>query len=752
MFEQRLKVSLAVLAGVTLVFVGRLVQLQVVRGVEYRRQVAELTRSAPKSIPFVRGRILDRLGSVLASDEPCWEIRVDYSVLALKEEHVARWVDYCERKQRYPEASSDAQVESALRQELEWMWQELADFERGMKEADTAASVEANPQTGAPTVAELKARAAEIVARVQRVRQAVFRRRGFDAEVAEERVAHAIVTRLGAAQQIAAREAFAVYPWVQVEDATYRHPHGWAEPYTHILGRLGRVDAKDVAKDPCADDPFARYDAQELIGRTGVERAAERRLRGRRGQLTTDYEGNLCPDVPPIPAEDGEDITLTLRRDLQEELYLLLGQAVARNPWPSGGTIVVLDIPTREVLALVSYPSFDPAQFRSHYEELRDATETLPLLFRAVATRYPPGSIVKPLVCLAGLQRGVITLESREECTGYLFPDVHDKWRCWQIAGTDQRKAHGSVNVVEALTGSCNVFMYRLGERLGIDALCAAFDMVGVGQYSRIGLREEVRGVNPTPTYLVEEKGTPVNRAHSRLFAIGQGEISMTPVQVANLVAVYAGGKYRYVTLMRDAEPGPEWTLPGQAAHWQAIRQGLFNVVNHPEGTAYKYAHFVHEGYALCGKTGSATAYARPTSYRVPYIDAEGNKQAVFIRASGKRGATDIFKLEFPGFEYDPAAVTVATTWPPEADPTAKHRTHYAHAWFAGYLQAIDAEGQPRWSVAPRIAFVVMVEFGESGGRAAGPAAQEVAAKILELLGPELNVDAPEWLHVETQP
>ena len=545
------------LAGVTLVFVARLVQLQVVRGAEYRRQVAELTRSAPKPIPFVRGRILDRLGHVLASDEPCWEIRVDYSVLALEKEHVASWVSYCKRKHRYPDVSSDAQIESALRQELEWMWQELADFERGMEEQNAAAGGELYVSAGAPTVAELKARAAEIVARVQRVRKAVERRRGFDAEVAEERVAHALVTRLDAAQQIAAREAFAVYPWVQVEDASYRHLHGWAEPYAHILGRLGRVDARDVADDPYADDPFAHYEAQELIGRTGVERAAERRLRGRRGQLTTDFEGNLLPDVPPIPAEDGQDVTLTLRCDLQEELYLTLGQAVARNPWPSGGTIVVLDVPTREVLALVSYPSFDPAQFNRRYEYWRDATETLPLLFRAVATRYPPGSIIKPLVCLAGLQRGVITLETREECTGYLFPDVHDKWRCWQIAGTDQRKAHGSVNVVEALTGSCNVFMYRLGERLGIDALCAAFDMVGVGQYSGIGLKEEVRGINPTPTFLMVEKSTPVNRAHSRLFAIGQGELSMTPVQVANLVAAYANGKLRPLTLMRGPEPTP---------------------------------------------------------------------------------------------------------------------------------------------------------------------------------------------------
>jgi len=737
-FEQRLKASLAVLAGVTLVFGARLVQLQVVRGAEYRRQAAALTRSAPKPIPFVRGRILDRLGRTLVSDEPCWEIRVNYSVLALEQEHVARWVKYCKRKERYPEASTDAQIEATLRREVGRMWEELAAFECKMGEEDAEA--------GVPAVAELKARATDIVARVKRVRQAVFIRRGFDAEVAEERAAHPIVTRLSAAQQIAAREAFAVYPWVRVEDASYRQLHGWAEPFAHVLGRLGRVDAQDVAEDPYADDPFARYGAQELIGRTGVERAAERRLRGRRGQLTTDHEGNICPDIPLIPAEDGQDVTLTLRCDLQEELYLLLEQAVACNPLSSGGTIVVLEVPTREVLALVSYPSFDPTQLRQRYTEWRDATETLPLLFRAVGTCYPPGSIIKPLVCLAGLQRGVISLESREECTGYLFPEVRDKWRCWQITGTEQRMAHGSVNVIEALTGSCNVFMYRLGERLGINALCDAFKMVYVGERSGIGLREEVWGINPTPGYLVEEKGTPVNRAHSRLFAIGQGEISMTPVQVANLVAAYANGKRRLVTLIRSEEPTFEWNLPGHASHWRAIRQGMFNVVNDPEGTAYKYARFEHEAYALCGKTGSATAYARPTSYRVPHVDSEGREQVAFVRAGGKRAALDIFKYEHPEALYDPAEATVATTWPPDPDPTARQRPRYAHAWFAGYLQAIDADGQPRWSVAPRIAFVVLIEFGESGGRAAGPAAQEVAAKILKLLGPELDVDAPEQL------
>ena len=199
----------------------------------------------------------------------------------------------------------------------------------------------------------------------------------------------------------------------------------------HVLGRTGRVSAEHIAEDPNADDPFARYRADEDRGITGAERAAESLLRGRRGQKVLDRDGNIILSEM-IEAENGRDVALTIDVALQARLYRLMHETVGKIPESNGGAIVVLDVPTREVLALVSYPAYDPNRFDELYASLRDDTEHLPLRFRAIANRYAPGSTIKPLACLTGLTSGVITLDSQETCTGYLFESHRDRWRCWR--------------------------------------------------------------------------------------------------------------------------------------------------------------------------------------------------------------------------------------------------------------------------------------------------------------------------------
>ena len=717
---------LTVLGVATLVIVARLFHLQIVRADYYRERAERAFTLRPRQLPFVRGSILDRTGEVLASDEPCWDIKIDYGVIAADVEQtpraIQRRIKRWRRSARYPGAQTDEQIEQAFRRELSRMWQDMALFTAGV-----------NPVS----VSELRERAANIYDRVNRIRRAVARRRGFDGPVVEETVPRAIVGELDARRQIVAREVFGRYPWAHVESATTRTFASEAEPLAHVMGRMGRVDAETVASDPNADDPFAKYRADEYMGITGVEAAAEQILRGRRGQITLDREGNVLDDEYVDP-QDGRDVTLTIHAELQRRLYRLIGEVVQWIPESSGGVIVVVDVESREVLALVSYPSYDPSRFEEVYPLLRDDTEWLPLRFRAVAGRYPPGSMVKPLICLAGLMNGRITLDTREVCTGYLFEDQRNRWRCWKIHGTNQRKAHGSVNVVEALTGSCNVFVYRLGEKLGVDRICGAFDMVGIGRPSGTGLLEEVSGINPTPDWLMVNKGMTVTPGTARLFAIGQGEVAITPIQVANLMAVYANGRYRPLTLIRRGEPTPEWTLPARPEHILAIRRGMYGVVNDPGGTAYKYARFEDDHYVLCGKTGSATAHARPTSYRIPYVDEHGDATVTVVPAGALKPAIRRFKTEHPDAKFDPSEIEIADRWPPSPAPDGE----YSHAWFGGFLQAIGADGRPDWAVTPRLAFTVLIEFGGSGGRISGPLAKEVAAELVALFGPGLDVDS----------
>lgn len=727
MFEQRLRLLVVTFAVALLVIIGRLVQLQVVDAAYYARRAEQSLQRRPRSIPFVRGSIVDRTGEVLVRDEPCWDIAVDYEIIAaavgddakVMRNEAQRW----HRRGRYLDALAPSEAEEAFAADLAAMWDDATGF---------------LPVASTSGVTELRRRARRIYDQVARVRRAVAARRGFDAPVAEERRTHAIISGLGAADQIVARELFSRYPWVQVKPSMHRRFGDDVTPFAHILGRLARVDATHVRDDPNADDPFARYLPDERVGVSGVEWSAERLLRGRRGQIGIDPSGTII-DSDHIPPEDGRDVELTVHAGLQRRLYQVIGAAVDAVPASSGGAIVVLDVRSREVLALVSYPSYPPDLFSEIYSGLRDDTRRLPLRFRAVANRYAPGSTIKPLACLAGLMSGAITLEHREHCSGYLFPDVRNRWRCWQVHGTDQRKAHGAVDVVDALTGSCNVFMYRLGEKLGVDRFCSVLDMVGVGKYSGVGLREESKGINPTPSWLMSQKNIRATAGTARLFAIGQGELSMTPIQVANLMATYASGRYRRVKLVRSETPTPEWIIPASEEQWRSIRTGIYRVVNDPRGTAYPYVQFSHDDWVLCAKTGSATAHPWPTAYSVPFRDEYGVDDVAFVRVGTKRAAIDRFVAEHPGATFDPSQVEVAERWPLHP---AMDGQHHSHAWVAGYLQARDSSGQPDWSKEPSLAFAILVEFGGSGGRTAGPLAGAVARTLLDVFGSALEIDS----------
>ena len=718
MFEHRTRVVLLIVLIALAVIVVRLIDLQVLRADVYREQAARALLLERRELPFVRGRILDRTGRVLASDEPSWDVKVDYGVLAMKPGYLDARASRFHRKGRHGQGLDQAAVETALRREIAEMWRRLARF------------------SGEPED-KLQARAAKICDRIRRIRQETARQNGFDQPVREEGWPHPIVRHLDDQEQIAARREFAAYPWVRIEAANHRLYYQ-GECLAHVLGRTGAVDARQVENDPYADDPLRKYLGDESVGLSGVERAAEDTLRGSRGLFREDRRGRVIKDVAP---QNGRDVRLTVRYDLQSRLYDLLGSETPRLPYSTGGSIVVLDVASREVLALVSYPAYDPNRFGEIYHDLRRDTVNMPLRFRAVANRYPPGSIVKPLTCLAGLSSGAIDLNTHMTCNGYLFPDNPGAGasKCWPVAGTGLRKVHGSINVVEALEGSCNVFMYQVGMAVGVDRLCNFFDTVRFGRRSGIGLPEETRGTNPTPSWLSQVRGRAVVPADGRLFAIGQGEVEVTPVQAANLMATYAAGVYRPLRLIRDrGDSDAEWQLPVSAEHWLAIHKGLYAVVNSPVGTAFKYARFQDDRYALCGKTGTATTHQRPTAFRIPYQDEAGNETFTILPAGDRKQAIADFERLYPKAKFDRRQARIAERWPPL--PPAEGGRH-AHSWFAAYFQRIDSAGRPMFEVTPRVAFVVLVEFGGSGGRTSGPIARRVARIILDTLGDDLDPD-----------
>ena len=235
--------------------------------------------------------------------------------------------------------------------------------------------------------------------------------------------------------------------------------------------------------------------------------------------------------------------------------------------------------------------------------------------------------------------------------------------------------------------------------------------------------------VNCLPARNRLTRGTP------RFLAIGQAELTVTPLQAVNMFAQYASGVCKPVTLIRGLRDETlEWRLPGEPSHWQAIREGLFRVVNSDAGTAWHYARYEGPGYRICGKTGSASTPPRPLSYAVRYVDQNDNEGERIVPGGSRSEAADNFKRRHPKAVFNLKDVIKHEWWPPDED------ADYSHAWFGGYLQAVDEAGTPLWDQEPRIAFVVLVEYGGSGGHTAAPFAKDRLVPILfDTLGPDLD-------------
>lgn len=728
MFDARLKVALTVVALALGIIVLRLAQLQVVRGDSYRAEIDELLTRQPEYLAFVRGSILDRTGEVLIRDEPSWEVRVDFRVLALEPRHILPAIRRYHIDDEFHELN-ERELSPILFARVDESWERLAEFAR------TTNAYAGKP----PDSAELKDKAYRIANGVDAILARVQKANSSVSAITEEYISHPILSGLTHAEQIEARELFRAYPWIHVEDAKSRTFVGDQLPMAHVLGRMGQVDSEARGNGPdCSEDPLACYRLDDVIGIAGVERTAEDRLRGRRGMIQRDRYDVVTQSVEPTR---GQDVRLTIRADLQRALYEQLAQTVERQPYElrAGAVAVVLHVPTRDVLALVSYPSYDPSRFGDVYDDLRRDIIHSPLRFRAVDSQYAPGSVVKPLIGLAALWSQKIERDTQFECTGYLFPALRDRYRCWATT-SGIRKAHGSITIEEALAGSCNVFMYHLGEQLADGGMWDAFERAGFGRSTGTGLFEESRGVNP-----FKLGARSLHVGDYRNFAIGQGELTVTPIQVANLMAFYASGTLRDVRLLRD-DPvaGMNPMVHVDPAEAQAIRNGLYRVVNDPGiGTAFSHIHFRDDGYVLCGKTGSATTHAKALKYRATWISSDGEPmQREFVADSLAMVRSDI-RAEDPAVDETTISGEVLARWPSRVVwEQSGMKGDFSHAWFAGFLQEKDpATGEPVWTVEPKIAFVVLVEYGGSGGNVAGVAADDIARTILDELGPQLDPD-----------
>ncbi len=500
-----------------------------------------------------------------------------------------------------------------------------------------------------------------------RVLRTIKARRAFDSvpvrlQLSEEELARFAVRRQD-------------FPGVEVRPRLTRYyPLGGTG--VHALGYVAAISEQDEKRIDVAN-----YAGTTLIGKLGVERAYEDELHGETGyqQLLVNAQGRHVERVGTEAADlqrrepvAGNDLYLAVDARVQKAAEdALAGQRAA---------VVAIDPRNGDVLAFVSTPTFDPNGFARglSYAEYAALSENIdvPLYDRALRGVYPPGSTIKPLIALAGLEYGIADPDRTEFCRGYYqLPGDSHRYRDWKKGG------HGTVNMHSAIAQSCDVYFYGLAQQLGIDRMHDFLSKFGLGAETGIDIGGERSALLPSRDW----KKMAFKRREQQVWfpgetviaGIGQGYMLTTPLQLAHVAATISmrGKRYapRLVTRIRDSSTGEIKVLPprelapvevSDPAYWDVIIGGMIGVTNDSNGTARRLQ--VGAPYQIAGKSGTAQVF--------------GIKQ------------NEKYK---------------------ESEVADRLRDH---GLFIAFAPALD----------PRIAVAVVVENGRSGSGTAGPIARKV--------------------------
>ncbi len=446
---------------------------------------------------------------------------------------------------------------------------------------------------------------------------------------------------------------------------TPRRSYPLGQTLAHLLGYVGEASPEDLEADQ-------RYRMGDMLGKSGLEKRWEQSLRGTNGgqQVEVDSVGRKLRVLREVEEVPGSTIKLTVDLDLQEATVRALGER--------DGSVVALDPNTGEILAFVNQPSFDPNVFARGIR--RDEWNALltnkhrPLNNRAIQGQYPPGSTFKIVVAAAALEEGIINPFTRIHCPGGMQFGNH-YFRCWKHGG------HGSVDLHLALVQSCDTFFYQVAQRLGIEPIAKYARLFGMGMPTGIDLEHERSGIIPDTAWKRKRFKQNWYAGETLSAAIGQGYVTATPLQMANVIAATAVGKRfrpHFVKqvespegeVMQHVEPELAAALPIKASTLNIVRAGLRDVVNAGNGT---------------GKKAKLSQ----------------------IEVAGKTGTSQVVKI---GRE--------------RLKPSQMAFHHRDHAWFVAYAPAES----------PEIAVAAIVEHAEGGGGAvAAPLVREVLHKFFEL-------------------
>ncbi|WP_339728922.1 penicillin-binding transpeptidase domain-containing protein [uncultured Gimesia sp.] len=690
---------------------GRLLFIQLMNAEHFYSQFGRTTESF-ETIPSRDGRIVSIDGRVLALDVERFDLQAHYRWLEeppnqrwLKQQALMLLEPVDRRKQDKVEAAKEKVL--ARRQQL---WDELAlvmhltpeeliESRRGIQKRVETIIESVNQralqkQAQSPSVdvaAESKAadepdRLTAFWALLKETLTRPPRRPKRDRIVVREELDYHTIT-----SEIPREIALAIsahperFPGINIQIATLReYPQKTIAP--HEIGIRHRIDEKNLAtrKQRFPEGDPLDYQEGDRIGKMGVERTYDRYLRGLRGlkRVVKNRQGEIIRTEVIREPKSGDDVVLTLNTQLQGQTQDLLDQSLtdleqSADEKPensldisSGGCVVVLDVRTGAIVATASAPRYDLNLLLSPSHEEWQAVlnnPKRPLFPRATQMMLPPGSTFKTLTSIALLESGKIDPDEYYACRGYLDrPDRHRDY-IFRHYGV----GHNDINLSQALCQSCNVYFFQAARTMGPEMICHWASQLGFGKPTGIDIPGERGGHLPDPSTKKKKGSSPWYPGDTLGIAIGQSRLTVTPLQIARLMAVVANDGELIVphlghsivpssessTTTRQMISFPRRYVSGiHPGTLERVREGLINVVAHPRGTGYKTVRM--KEITIAGKTGTA---------------------------------------ETGGGKND-------------------------HAWFAGFVPAER----------PKYAFAVVIEHGGSGSRVAGPVAQKLVQLMLD--------------------
>jgi len=375
----------------------------------------------------------------------------------------------------------------------------------------------------------------------------------------------------------------------------------------HLIGYLGEIDREQLNRGEYKENKLG-----DFVGKFGIEKKWHKYLNGIRGgqQVEVNASGQILRVLYQKAAEPGFNVYLTIDKDLQmlaeRSLYNRVGAIVAMNP--SSG----------EILAMASSPAFNPNDFAKGMD--RDGWERLisnphfPLQNRAISGQYPPGSVFKIVVALAGLEEGVIDPNEKIFCGGsHRFQGrIYRDWK---------EKAHGYVDLHRALVESCDVYFYKMGQKIGIDSIAKYAKRLGLGSRTGLQLGDEEPGLIPNKAWKLRRWHVPWQEGETLSVAVGQSFTLITPIQMVRFISALFNGGIVFrpqVTrcIGREDKKGVFEFKPHVIGHWglrkenmELVKKALVGVVNEPRGTG-KRARL--DQIRVAGKTGTVQVIALP--------------------------------------------------------------------------------------------------------------------------------------------